>query len=302
MKLSLNKSFVSLLACVIPSHAITLLQVLQSYSELTTLSSYVNASSNATALLANANNFTFLASSNAAIASFLSKNPNVLTADLLQATLEYSLLRGGYPTLSFSDTPQFVASNLVNSSYANVTGGQTVELLQSSGGAETLSGNKTISTSSSADIVCTGGIIHIIDTVPSIPVSAVSEITAANLEYFVSILNVGGYLNPANAYVNQILEVPDVTYFIPNSAAALANVTEQVKNTSAAELQSTFEYHVVPGFVGYSTLLTNGMQLKTAEGGNLTVTVQGGEMYINAAKVVASDYIVANGVVHVIDK
>lgn len=56
------------------------------------------------------------------------------------------------------------------------------------------------------------------------------------------------------------------------------------------------------GYVGYSTLLKDGMQLKTAQGKNMTVTVQDGEMFVNAAKVTATDYIVANGVVHVIDK
>lgn len=145
--------------------------------------------------------------------------------------------------------------------------------------------------------------MHIVDIVPSIPLTTVAEITAANLEYFVSILNAGNYLNTANTYVNDILGVPDVTYFIPNSAAALASVTAMAKNSSAAMLQANFEYHVVTGFVGYSTLLTDGMSLKTAQGSNVVVTVQDdGDMYINAAKIIASNYLVANGVVHVIDK
>lgn len=75
-----------------------------------------------------------------------------------------------------------------------------------------------------------------------------------------------------------------------------------MKNSSAADLQANFEYHVVTGFVGYSTLLGDGMMLKTAQGGNLTVRLVDGDMYINAAKVIESDLIVANGVVHVIDK
>lgn len=103
-------------------------------------------------------------------------------------------------------------------------------------------------------------------------------------------------------YVNGILEVPDVTYFIPNSAAALANATALSKNSSSAELQAVFEYHVVPGFVAYSSLLHNGTIFKTRQGDNVTITIQDGDTYVNAARVIASDYIVANGVVHVIDK
>jgi uncharacterized surface protein with fasciclin (FAS1) repeats len=129
------------------------------------------------------------------------------------------------------------------------------------------------------------------------------EITAAHLEFFISILNTGGYLNTANAgYVNGVLEVPDVTYFIPNSAGALANATKIFQNSSSEELQALFQYHIVPGFVGYSPLLKDGMALKTAQGENITITIQDGDMYVNAAKVISTDYIVANGVVHVIDE
>lgn len=127
---------------------ITLLQVLQSYPELSTLHSHVNASSNATSLLSSANNFTFLAPNNDAIDSFISQNPHALTEDLLEAILQYSLLRGGFPALSFSNTSRFVSSNLVNASYANVTGGQAAELvLSTSGTPQVVTGNKSISTS-----------------------------------------------------------------------------------------------------------------------------------------------------------
>lgn len=62
-----------------------------------------------------------------------------------------------------------------------------------------------------------------------------------------------------------------------------------------------FQYHFVPGKTAYSTDLTDGMVLKTAQGSDIIVTLQGEDIYVNAAKVIASDYLVANGVVHVID-
>jgi uncharacterized surface protein with fasciclin (FAS1) repeats len=149
-----------------------------------------------------------------------------------------------------------------------------------------------------------GGFVHIIDEVLTIPLTTVLEITAAGLEYFTSILNVGGYLNAANAgYVNGIIEVPDVTYFIPNSAVALANATNAIKiNGTADDLKALFEYHIVQGFVGYSPLLTNGTSLRTMQGENITITIQEGEMFVNAARVTSMDWIVANGVIHVIDE
>jgi len=137
----------------------------------------------------------------------------------------------------------------------------------------------------------------------SVPIQAVSQFTAAGLEYFISILNNGGYLSMENSgYVNEVLELPDITYFIPNSAAALSNATALAAKLSPDQLKSVFEYHIIPGFVGYSTLLKDGMSLKTAQGNNITITIQDGDMYVNSAKIITTDYIVANGVVHVIDK
>lgn len=103
-------------------------------------------------------------------------------------------------------------------------------------------------------------------------------------------------------YVNGVLEIPDVTFFIPNSKEALANATELISNSTAEELQALFQYHVVPGFVGYSPLLKDGMLLKTAQGEDVNITIQDDDLYVNAAKVIATDYIVANGVVHVLEE
>lgn len=122
------------------------------------------------------------------------------------------------------------------------------------------------------------------------------------MQYFVEILNQGGFLNSANSYVNKVLEIPDVTLFIPNSQQAVSLGNGLLKNTSSEDLQALFEYHVLQGFVGYSSLLKDGMSMKTAQGENLTITIRDGDTYVNAAKIITSDYIVANGVVHVIDK
>ncbi|TVY19359.1 Fasciclin-like arabinogalactan protein, partial [Lachnellula arida] len=292
-----------LLTLATHASAITLLQVIQSYPDLSTLHTYINNSSNLTSLLSTANNFTFLAPDNKAINSFLSDNNNVLTEGLLHATIQYSLLRGGYPKLSITETPQFVTSNLVNASYTNVTAGQAVELVEDGSGTPmAVSGNKSVSTAATTDIICTGGVVHIMDAVLSMPVQAVSQFTATGLEYFISILNNEGYLNSQNAdYVDAVLTQPNITYLIPNSAAALANATALAAKVSADERKAVFEYHILPGVVAYSTDLKNGTSWKTAQGEDVTVTVQDGETYVNSAKVIASDYIVANGVVHVLD-
>ena len=166
-----------LLLLVAHGSAITLLEVLQTYPQLSTLSSLVNASSNATSLLANATDFTFLAPSNSAIQSYNGANANnTLTGDLFEANLQYSLLQGGYSTLSFSNTSQFVTSHLTNTSYTNVTGGQVVDLvLDYYGTPSAVTGNKNTSTSTSA--VCLDH--RLISTlITSIRISSVSVVSS----------------------------------------------------------------------------------------------------------------------------
>jgi uncharacterized surface protein with fasciclin (FAS1) repeats len=105
-----------------------------------------------------------------------------------------------------------------------------------------------------------------------------------------------------DSLVNSTSFGPDQTYFIPNSATALASTLN-----ASLETQENFGellgYHILSGTVAYSTSLANGTQFKTLSGLPLMVTVlDDGTIYINSAKVLSSDYIVVNGVMHVIDE
>ena len=72
---------------------------------------------------------------------------------------------------------------------------------------------------------------------------------------------------------------------------------------STTELASLLEYHVVNGsnFVGYSANLPNGTVLKSRQGGNLTITFASNSLFVNSARVIQADLLIANGVLHVID-
>jgi uncharacterized surface protein with fasciclin (FAS1) repeats len=85
-------------------------------------------------------------------------------------------------------------------------------------------------------------------------------------------------------------------------AVALANFTQLVKTATPADLMDFFQYHIVSGMVKYSPDLTDGLRLKTTQGSNITIHIQEGDMYVNAAKVIQKDYLIANGVIHVLDK
>ena len=70
-----------------------------------------------------------------------------------------------------------------------------------------------------------------------------------------------------------------------------------------SELAEILEYHVVNGsnFIGYSSNLLNGTILKTHQGGNLSITFASNSLFVNSARVLQSDILISNGVMHVID-
>ena len=59
-------------------------------------------------------------------------------------------------------------------------------------------------------------------------------------------------------------------------------------------------YHVVPGLAP-SDALRAGQQVATLQGSPVTVTLEGGQIRINNAKVVVADIQASNGIIHVID-
>jgi uncharacterized surface protein with fasciclin (FAS1) repeats len=131
-------------------------------------------------------------------------------------------------------------------------------------------------------------------------------ITTAELLSWSYFLSIAQHWSSWPSYNASILNATsfgsDQTYFIPNSAATLASTLN-----ASLETQPNFEevvgYHIPSGTVAYSTSFTNGSQFTTISGLPIVVTVlDDGTIYINSAKVLSSDYIVMNGVMHVIDK
>lgn len=142
------------------------------------------------------------------------------------------------------------------------------------------------------DLNFPGGVLHIIDTVLTIPESDAATAAAANLTALT------GALTQAKL-VSTVDSLHDVTIFAPSNAAFQA-IGSTVGNLSTAQLAQILEYHVINGTVGYSSSLTNST-LMAVSGGSVTITVENGTVYVNSARVIVPDVLVANGVVHVID-
>lgn len=59
-------------------------------------------------------------------------------------------------------------------------------------------------------------------------------------------------------------------------------------------------YHVVPTRA-FSVDLIDNQKLKTLQGRELTIRIKNGLVFVNGARVITSDVITSNGVIHVID-
>jgi hypothetical protein len=73
-----------------------------------------------------------------------------------------------------------------------------------------------------------------------------------------------------------------------------------LSNLTAEEAASILQYHIINGTVAYSSTLANGT-VPTLGGGNVTITIIDGEVFVNRARVITADILLANGVLHVLD-
>lgn len=93
------------------------------------------------------------------------------------------------------------------------------------------------------------------------------------------------------------------TVFAPTDAAFAAlpagTVEDLLKPENKDKLVAILTYHVVPGKV-MSTDLSEGLKAATVQGGEVTITLEGGAK-VNGATISTADIEASNGVIHVID-
>ena len=96
------------------------------------------------------------------------------------------------------------------------------------------------------------------------------------------------------------------TVFAPTNAAfeklPKGTVESLLKPENKAKLASILKYHVVAGKVmAADAVKLDGKSAKTVEGSSAPITVKDGAAYIGGAKIVKTDIVGSNGVIHVID-
>lgn len=145
-----------------------------------------------------------------------------------------------------------------------------------------------------ANVVCSNGIVHIIDRVIFLP-DETAHVVRDQRDLRVLLEAV------VKAKLADALDTtPGITVFAPTDRA-FYEAGINVKNTPADVLAKVLKYHVVPA-VAYSTDVKDGEVVPTLEGGKLTLHVNKEGVQVNTARVIHANVLLKNGVAHVIDK
>lgn len=108
----------------------------------------------------------------------------------------------------------------------------------------------------------------------------------------------------AAGLVSTLKSAGPFTVFAPTDEAfaKLPAGTVEALLKDIPKLSSILTYHVVPGNVMASTVVTlNGKKVKTVNGAEVTIGVSSSGVKVDAANVVKTDIVCDNGVIHVID-
>ncbi len=268
-----------------------IVELAQATPDLSTLVAAIDAAG-LTSTLKGPGPFTVFAPTNAAFEALpdgaletLLANPTVL-ADLLT----YHVVSGNVMSSDLTDGP---VTTLFN--------GETIEVSVS--GTVTLNGSATVT---SADNEASNGVVHIINEVLfpegfELPKQNIVEIAAGTPD--LSILVEALTLYPD--LVEALSDEGTYTVFAPNNDAftAFLGVIGQTGLDDIPEevLRDVLEYHVISTAALLSADLSDGQTAATLGGEDVTVTIDGSDVFISDSKVLSPDVVASNGVVHIME-
>jgi uncharacterized surface protein with fasciclin (FAS1) repeats len=158
-----------------------------------------------------------------------------------------------------------------------------------------------------ADVVATNGVVHIIDKVITIPTVVTQALSNPDFSILVAALTRSDL---GVDYVGLLSGNGPFTVFAPTNDAFVALLAElnfnSLEDIPAATLNAVLQYHVVSGANVRSSQLTDGQQVTTFQGGTFTINLGDGATITDAqnreTKIIAVDVQGSNGVVHAIDR
>ncbi|KLU85726.1 hypothetical protein MAPG_04746 [Magnaporthiopsis poae ATCC 64411] len=277
---------------------VPLATALASQSDLTSLLAILGTQPTFLAQLSLAQNVTFLAPNNAAISEFLN-GPNATPANETNAVgvaalLSYHVLNGTFYDSDIKENSLLVNTALNLAPYSNLTGGQRVLLNRADGNATITSGRMDLAKVVTSNVNFTGGTIHVVNKVLTVPVNDTRTMMDMNLTAAV------GALRRASV-ANRVDTRRDVTMFVPNNDA-FNRIGSMANGLSTEQLAGIMNYHVVDGQLPLYVNQLRNQSVNTLNGAQLTFTNNSGVMFVNGARIVQSNVLTNNGVMYVIDK
>lgn len=205
-------------------------------------------------------------------------NPDILAKVLLYHVVEGQVLAETVVTLDGEEVPTLQ--------------GQKVSL--SVNGGVFVNDAEVIQT----DILCTNGVIHVIDKV-LVPEWDIVEAAIMNDDFNTLVTAL-----EAADLVSALKGVGPFTVFAPTDAAfaALPGGLLDGLLSDVDSLKKVLLYHVVSGKVLAEQVINlDGEEVETLLGQNVKVTVENGRVFINDSEVIVTDIEVTNGIIHVLD-
>ena len=248
--------------------------------------------------------FTVFAPTNEAFVTFLATTPYATINDVPKEVLTQILLNHVVTgTVKSTDLTTGYIKTLAKGS-ASTTNTLSMYVNTSSSGVK-LNG---IATVTSADIMASNGIIHIVDKVIDLPTIVTHAAANTNFSTLVSVLNRSGEPN----FITALSGTGPFTVFAPTNVAFTDLNTELapggIASVSAANLTKVLQYHVVSPSNVLAASLTEG-QIVTpilTPAQTFTIQLSGGAKIKDAnnriSNIIITDVQCSNGVIHAIDK
>lgn len=279
-------------AAFVPTN--TIVELAQATPQLSSLVEALVKYPDLVSLLSNDGTFTVFAPTNTAFDGLLTaigqNSIDDIPEDVLKNVLQYHVFTAAAVEASAVTTGPITMANNEIANLVSNNNGVSIE------GAQVILPN----------VEGTNGIVHVIDNVivpPSIlPIVGTIVAPAYFNKDFTTLI--AAVLAADPSILELLLSDGDegngLTLFAPtNDAFAAANIT----NVNGAD--TILAYHVIQGTILKDDLPTSGIASAEAStlGGNIYITNKGGDVTINGTtKVVSTDILGSNGVVHVIDR
>ncbi|KAF4984219.1 hypothetical protein FZEAL_559 [Fusarium zealandicum] len=208
--------------------------------------------------------------------------------------LQYHILHGIISTSKLQAGPAYVRPTLLRDpEWTNVTAGQNILITKQPDVVVFSTRLGSRATVINNDIEFDGGLIQIVDSVLVPPSGLGPVLTASKVTSFLG----GLYDSELMPGINSL---KDITVFAPRDQAMEA-IGGTLRKMDVKKLGQTMGYHVIQGKVLVSSDLENAKYLDTLyKGHKVHIRQIGNEKFINSAKIITTDILLSNGILHII--